>query len=84
MKTIIIEDGQHREIAAWEVLRQQELEQALLFRRIKRKLIKEGELLRKARSFTTGLGDYYTIDLHSAVVMRTHINLKDLAKELGL
>jgi len=56
--------------------------------RVRRKLTEEGELLRKTRPGKTwakhDCGDYYIIDNATNGVVRTHCDLEDLARELGV
>jgi uncharacterized protein YaaR (DUF327 family) len=57
--------------------------QAELLRRINQELIKQGQVLKNSRSFPN-LGNYCIIDIRSAIVIRSHVNLTDLANELGM
>jgi hypothetical protein len=86
MSDDIIRNGQHRLHALTRVFNFDGAafpHQAELFRRINQELIKQGRVLKNSRSFPN-LGDYCIIDIRRAVVIRSHVNLTDLAKELGL
>ena len=58
-----------------------------LFSRCNRALAKDGESLRRCRADSPAaneLGRYYTIDLHAGRVEAKHIELDELARELGV
>ncbi len=59
---------------------------AALVARIRRKLLKSGMTLRASRGQRgkAELGSYHLIQLNRNFVARTHIDLEDCAKELGV
>ena len=57
-----------------------------LYRRINRKLRPRGEKLRKPRNPRTkfSIGRYYVIDVYRNALIHRHVNLQELAQELGV
>jgi hypothetical protein len=67
-----------------EDLRFPAITERALFQRLKRRLEKHyGQLLRKSREgrVMIDLGEYYAIDIYRNVIVRTHIDLEQLAKD---
>jgi hypothetical protein len=56
-----------------------------LFQRVNRKLAEKGQRLNKSRSKAARaeMGDYYVIDTSGAGVVRHHVSLVELAREVG-
>jgi hypothetical protein len=56
-----------------------------LFQRVNRKLAEKGQRLNKSRSNAARaeVGEYYVIDTSGAAVARHHVNLVELAREVG-
>jgi hypothetical protein len=56
--------------------------------RVRRRLARDGELLRKTRPGNTwnviNLGDYYVVDVRSNFAVATHCDLDTLAPEIGV
>ena len=60
-------------------------ERAILAR-INRKLAKDNEVVKKARTMRTqnDMGDFYRLDLHRNCVIGHDVDLADLAAEIGV
>lgn len=59
-------------------------ERALL-QRLNRKLRADGEVIKRARgNVWTTLGDYYVVDVERNCIAQHHVDVEDLARELGV
>lgn len=57
-----------------------------LVARVNRKLIGNGQLVRKCRPgrWHHELGDYYTLDVDMNAIVEKHVDIEDLGRELGV
>jgi hypothetical protein len=56
-----------------------------LYQRINRKLRGDGEVLKRSRGrVETTLGDYYVVNVERNFVAQHHVDLVELARELGV
>lgn len=60
--------------------------QSAVISRINRKLAHEGEALKKSRSMRMYLevGDFYILNINGNYIVRHHMDVEDLARELGV
>jgi hypothetical protein len=58
-----------------------------LIKRLNRRLLGDGEVLKKSRvnsPFIHPLGEYYTVDLSANAVSVTHVDVEDMARDMGV
>jgi hypothetical protein len=55
-----------------------------LIERINRRLVHEGEQLRRSRTWTSDTGDFDVVDLHRNSIVVAHVDPEQLARQLGV